>query len=255
MSVRVSTVLLIGLAGMLPAIASGDAGTGSGRKFATLHAISPDTRAGALVHSTMGLFQGPRASAHSALARLDVVAYTYTRPGEFILLCSFDKASPEEGQAVPHADLFLMNVPLDLAMYGKLFESTDAVDLPRWEGFGYDFVAKAWTARDGLRYVVIEQDNAREEDTRRGSLRITLRDSRVAEVTVEKWAKRRSLNPISGFQKWESVLADTAQMSLVRPGLALRDDGELGRVSRDDRIRMALDAQTPKSYREALARP
>jgi hypothetical protein len=61
---------------------------------------------------------------------------------------SLGQKTPDEGEDVPQADLFLVQVTLDLDRYRTLFESDETVEVAEWEGIAYLFRATASGTRD-----------------------------------------------------------------------------------------------------------
>ena len=207
--------------------------------------------------STMGRFEGVRESHREAVASLDVQAYTYTRKNDFAVYIYFDRKSPDEGKKVPHGDLFMMDLHMDLETYARLFESKDTVEIGPWESIIYDVVASART-ENGQRVIEFYQESTvSDEDpvvTRKGKAILTLSSGQVQSIHMQKWARRGLLNPIGWIKKWGKVFDDTMIMpQLVKEGMALRDEGEVGRAISESQIRRAISEQTPDSYREVAA--
>ncbi len=148
---------------------------------------------------------------------------------------------------MPQADLFLVQIALDLERYRSIFESDEAVEVPEWEGIVYLFKATASGTRDSrvVKFTWRAVDGGRE--TRRGALELTCREGRIVQAHLTKWACKRL------FNRWTVVLDDTLDLSAPdRVGLGLRDDDEIGRLTTIGAIRQALLSQNSASYRQAL---
>jgi len=207
--------------------------------------------------ATMGRFEGVRESHREAVASLDVQAFTYTRRNDFAVYIYFHRKSPDEGRRVPHADLFMMDIHMDLETYARLFESDDEVEIGPWESIIYNVVAKAKT-ENGQRVIEFYQESTvSDEDpvvTRKGKAIVTLSSDRIQSVNMQKWARRSLLNPIGWIKKWDKVFDDTMIMpEKVKSGMALRDEGEVGRAVTESQIRRAISEQTPEAYQEVAA--
>ncbi len=198
-------------------------------------AVGRAARAGAAAPThTVGRYEGVRRSDGKTAAFFDAQVDTFTGgQGKLQLICSFQPTSPSESRRVPHADLFLMQVPLSLEDYKKLFEASGDAKVGPLEGLaGYRVTASA-TTNGSVRTIVIDQEAP--EKTRRGRLTVQIEDGKVASFRQEKWAKR-----LFGYDK---VLDDTVgSIKKTKDGLALRDEGEHGRAKGAAAIHKAITA-------------
>jgi len=204
--------------------------------------------------STMGRYEGFRESANTVTGNVDVQTYTYTRPQRFQVHLYMDRKKESEGKGVPHADLFMMSIDMSLPTYQSLFESEEEVRL-EWEGtIVYDYQAFAKTIKD-RRVVTIRQSSKLDDETpvvtRKGKAVLVLKDSKIESFHMQKWARRSLINPIGWIKKYAKVLDDTvSNMEQTSRGMALRDEGEVGRALTADQVRRALADQKPSSYWE-----
>ena len=207
--------------------------------------------------SSMGRYEGVRQSHREAVASMDVQAYTYTRRNDFSVYVYFNRKDDDEGKNVPHGDLFMMDIHMDLETYVKLFETKEDLTLGPWESIIYNVTASAKT-ENGQRIVEFYQESTvSDEDpviTRKGKAIMVLTAGRLQSIHMQKWARRGPLNPIGWVKKWAKVFDDTMIMpELVKHGMALRDEGEVGRAINESQIRRAIAEQTPEAYREVAA--
>jgi hypothetical protein len=226
------------------------------RVFRELYSLPPTAPENSQQFSTMGRYQGVRDSSHETVASMDIQAFTYTRKNDFAVFIYFERKSPDEGKRVPHGDLFMMDLHMDLETYSSLFESKETVEIGPWESIVYNVVASAKT-ENGRRVIEFYQESTvSAEDpviTRKGKAVLTLSDGQVHSIHMQKWARRGLLNPIGWIKKWDKVFDDTMIMSQrVKIGMALRDEGEVGRAVSESQIRSAIGEQTPDAYRKAV---
>ncbi|MCO4784096.1 MAG: hypothetical protein KC646_17350 [Candidatus Cloacimonetes bacterium] len=226
--------------------------------FQKLYGVSDTTGIMTTKMAAMGAYEGLREKAGNVQATIDFQAYTFTRPNYFQMHTYFTPKNNKEGKNVPHADLFMMSVDMDLETYQLLFESDVEVN-KKWTGsVVYQFEATAKTNQDGRREIVIsQQTTVNDEDpvvTRKGKATIEVKNSSILSVSMQKWARRSILNPIGLVKRWDKVFDDKLIVSKrVKTGLALRDEGEVTRAINVEQIYQALSTQKPADY-QAVAK-
>ncbi len=215
----------------------GAASPGESAPVGAAAAVGRAARAGTAAPThTVGRYEGARQSDGKTAAFFDAQVDTFTGgQGKLQLNCSFQPTSPAEGRRVSHADLFLMQVPLSLEEYKKLFEASGDAKVGPLEGLaGYRVTASA-TTNGSVRTIVIDQEAP--EKTRRGRLTVQIEDGKVASFRQEKWAQRLL------FGGYDKVIDDTVgSIKKTKDGLALRDEGEHGRAKGQAAIHKAITA-------------
>lgn len=208
--------------------------------------------------SCMGAYEGLRENAGNVQSTIDFQSYTYTRRNIFQMHMYFTPKNDKEGKNVPHADLFMMSVDMDLETYQLLFES-DAEVNKKWTGtVVYEFEASAKTNADGIREVIISQQTTVDDEdrvvTRKGKTVVEVQDGKLLTVSMQKWARRSLLNPIGLVKRWDKVFDDKLIISKrVKTGLGLRDEGEVTRAINVEQIYRAISTQKPADY-QAVAK-
>ncbi len=206
----------------------------------------------------MGLYEAERASGKTEdAATIDFTKLDLTRKGTLTFRVVFPPHSEDEGEDVPHADLFQVNFDLTPAQYEKIFSlDSPAVKLAEKEfpegSLRYQQRAVAEPTDDGGRRVFLDWDNAQNENSRKGSVELEIdTKGQIVSAHMIKHAAKSCLLFSCGFKVvFDDELVDITKK---RPGLGMRTDGgEIGRATTLDAVQAAVDDPTVENF-ERLA--
>ncbi len=201
---------------------------------------------------SMGRYEGIRsgAPAGEAVTFFDTCAWTYTEPGKMDIQITFGKNDPSEVKK-GGPDVYQFAINLSRADYEKIFEAATPVkdmviDDQLWS-------RKITTEITGSRRLVsIVFTNAIDKEItsvfKRGTLEIVLEKGEIASMKMMK-EKKRFLN-MGGFST--SFVGEVNGMKRVKKGLALLDEGEMGRLIKAENIDKALAKKNTKGFQEAV---
>jgi hypothetical protein len=175
----------------------------------------------------MGLYQVRANDRYSTF--LDTVAWSYMARGRFNVQITFQKneiSKIDKKSAMASQFNFL----LTLDEYHKIFESNK-------ELVGFQQNDHIWARKisaktvDGKRYINVKFENAVDDEVtdvfKRGTLEIVLENDKISLMRMFKEKKR-----FLGFGGYKTIFKGEARnMKRTVKGLALRDEGEMGRVS------------------------
>lgn len=208
--------------------------------------------AGLSAADSLGRYEGNRvgADANEPKTFMETCAWTYTEPGKMdiqITFCKDDESEVKKGG--PDVHQFAIN--LSRADYEKIFESSTPVKEMVIEDVIWN--RKISTEITGSRRVVkIAFTNTLDKEItsvfKRGTLEMVLESGEIASLKMTK-EKKRFLN-MGGFAT--SFTGEARAMKRVKKGLALLDEGEMGRLVKTENIDKALANKTTKGFREAI---
>jgi hypothetical protein len=143
------------------------------------------------------------------------------------------------------------NFLLTLDEYHKIFESNK-------ELVGFQQNDHIWARKisaktvDGKRYINVKFENAVDDEVtdvfKRGTLEIVLENDKISLMRMFKEKKR-----FLGFGGYKTIFKGEARnMKRTVKGLALRDEGEMGRVSSVKAVKIALKDKSAQSFSAAI---
>ncbi|MFZ2958484.1 MAG: hypothetical protein WA705_16475 [Candidatus Ozemobacteraceae bacterium] len=199
---------------------------------------------------SLGRYEGIRTGAHhdEPLSFFDTSAWTYTPPKTINVQISFCKQ--DDGEAKNDGpDVFQFAFEMTLDQFERLFETTQTIQNLPVNDMLYSRTVNAQT-QGRTRTVTINFENSKDADVhdvyKRGQVTIVLQDGQITSLRLLRERKRFLLGFKTVFE------GEIRNLRKVKNGLALMDDGEMGRLLARDLILKALESKNPDSFKELL---
>lgn len=181
---------------------------------------------------------------------LDTMAWTYTQPNYLIVQVTFaDKDIQKRDKDGAGTHQFFLE--LNRAEYEKIFEANTAlVDMPVNDQMWDRKVSTEVTPAG--RVVKVAFTNAIDKEITevfsRGTLELQMKKDEIVSMKMFK-EKKRFLN-MGGYKT--AFIGEATSLKRAIKGLALLDNGEMGRLAEVEKIDKALAVKTGKNFSELI---
>ncbi len=198
---------------------------------------------------TMGLYQVTPGNSHSTY--FDTVAWSYTRSGYFNVQIFFGKQDAQK-DADPGKGNNQFFIELTPEQYAKIFSSSAALRELKINDYMWNRTFTA-SSQDNIRTVRMSFTNATDDEIsevfKRGRMEIVMSKDQIN--SLKFFVERKRFLSVGGYKK--VFTGEAHNIKKVANGLALRDEGEIGRIESIKAIAGALNDKTAKGFREAIA--
>ena len=202
---------------------------------------------------TMGLYQAHnyKTPAKDSVTFIDSIAWSYTRPNYFNVQITFGRKDIKKNSkdGAMNTQFFM---ELTKNEYEKIFEKNiPLVGMPINDSIWDRKVSTRITPKK--RIVTINFTNAIDAEItevfKKGTLEIVFAKNQIESMKMRK-ERKRFLN-IGGFKTF--FVGESYNLRMVKKGLGLLDEGEMGRLLTDEAINKALNNKTAKGFNEAIS--